>query len=119
VQTPTRYGVTKRWSDAVVVGNLGFFVEVPEDPDATPAEQFRAVLAQVASRCVEIGTSHDQLVQVLVYLPFADDLPIFNELWDNWVPTGCAPTRACTHPQLADSRYRVELVVTAFVPTKN
>ena len=117
MQTPTRYGVTKRWSDAVVVGNLGFFVEVPENPKLSPADQFQAVLAQIALRCKEIGTSHDQLVQVLVYLPFAEDLPLFNEYWDNWVPTGCAPTRACTHPQLADSGYRVELVVTVFVPT--
>jgi enamine deaminase RidA (YjgF/YER057c/UK114 family) len=119
VQTPIRYGVTKRWSDAVVVGNLGFFVEVPDDPELSPTEQFRTVLAQVASRCIEIGTTHDQLVQVLVYLPFAEDLSLFNELWDNWLPAGCAPTRACTHPQLADSRYRVELVVTVFVPTKS
>ena len=116
MQTPIRYGVTKRWSDAVVVGNLGFFVEVPDDPNASPAEQFQAVLAQVASRCKEIGTSHSHLVQVLVYLPFADDLPLFNEHWDDWLPEACAPTRACTHPKLADPRYRVELVVTVFVP---
>lgn len=114
--TPIRYGVTKRWSDAVVVGNLGFFVEVPDNPDVPPVQQFQDVLAQVEARCVQIGTSHDQLVQVLVYLPVAEDLALFNELWDNWLPMGCAPTRACTHPQLADSRYRVELVVTVFVP---
>jgi len=115
---PVRFGVTTRWSDAVVVGNLGFFVEVPDDPTISPREQFAMVLDQVAQRCTQIGTSHDQLVQVLVYLPFAEDLPVFNELWDAWVPAGCAPTRACTHPALADSRYRVELVVTAYVPSK-
>lgn len=119
MQTPIRYGVTKRWSDAVVVGNLGFFVEVPDDPDAYPENQFRAVLNQTSARCKEIGTSHDQLVQVLVYLPHPEDLALFNELWDNWLPDGSAPTRACTHPQLADPRYRVELVVTVFVPAKS
>ncbi|MCU0710787.1 MAG: Rid family hydrolase [Pirellula sp.] len=118
MQTPIRFGVTKRWSDAVVVGNLGFFVEVPDNPDDSPIAQFQAVLHQTAARCAEIGTSHDQLVQVLVYLPYAEDLALFNELWDNWLPHGSAPTRACTHPPLADSRYRVELVVTVFVPTK-
>ena len=114
---PIRYGVTKRWSDAVVVGNLGFFVEVPDNPDLPPRDQFAMVLSQVEERCRQIGTSHGHLIQVLIYLPYADDLPLFNELWDAWVPEECAPTRACTHPQLADDRYRVELVVTVFVPS--
>jgi enamine deaminase RidA (YjgF/YER057c/UK114 family) len=113
---PVRYGVTKRWSDAVVVGNLGFFVEVPDDPDQPALMQFESVLAQVAQRCQQIGTTHSNLVQVLVYLPYAEDLPLFNELWDRWLPEGRAPTRACTHPALADPRYRVELVVTVYVP---
>ena len=28
-----RYGTTKRWSDAVVVGGMAYFVEVPDTPD--------------------------------------------------------------------------------------
>jgi enamine deaminase RidA (YjgF/YER057c/UK114 family) len=113
---PIRYGVTKRWSDAVVVGNLGFFVEVPDDPNLPPHDQFQMVLEQVDQSCRKIGTNRRHLVQVLVYLPFPEDLELFNRLWDEWIPHGCAPTRACTHPALAAPGYRVELVVTAYVP---
>jgi enamine deaminase RidA (YjgF/YER057c/UK114 family) len=110
-----RYGVTKRWSDAVVVGGLGYFVEVPDHPDSTPREQMVEIFRQVESRLQQIGSDKTRLVQVLVYLPFPEDLPIFNELWDAWIPTGHAPSRACTHPQLAAPDYRVELVITAAV----
>ncbi len=110
-----RYGVTKRWSDAVVVGGIGYFVEVPDDPHGSPREQFTQVLDQLERRLTQIGSDKSRLVQVLVYLPYAEDLAEFNELWDEWIPMGHAPCRACTHPQLAAPGYRVELVVTAAV----
>ena len=110
-----RYGVTKRWSDAVVVGGMGYFVEVPDDANGSPREQFELVFQQVESRLAQIGSDKSQLVQVLVYLPYAEDLAIFNDLWDDWIPMGHAPSRACTHPQLAAPGYRVELVITAAI----
>ena len=114
---PIRYGVSRRWSDAVVVGNLAFFVEVPDDPSLSAEAQFRQLFEQIDQRCTEIGTDRKHLVQVLVYLPFPEDLNTFNALWDRWIPEGCAPSRACTHPRLAAPDYRAELVITAFVPT--
>lgn len=110
-----RYGVTQRWSDAVVVGGLGYFVEVPDNAVASPAEQIQQVFQQVEARLAQIGSDKSRLVQVLVYLPYPEDLGIFNALWDEWIPAGHAPSRACTHPQLAAPGYRVELVLTAAV----
>ena len=110
-----RYGITKRWSDAVVVGGLGYFVEVPENANGSPQAQFELVFQQVDTRLAQIGSNKSRLVQVLVYLPFAEDLALFNELWDAWIPMGHAPSRACTHPPLAAPGYRVELVITAAI----
>jgi len=110
-----RYGVTQRWSDAVVVGGLGYFVEVPDDVSSSPAEQFEQVFRQVDARLAQIGSDKTRLVQVLVYLPYPADLGTFNALWDAWIPTGHAPSRACTHPQLAAPGYRIELVITAAI----
>lgn len=110
-----RYGVTKRWSDAVVVGGLGYFVEVPDNPEGSPHEQMLQILKQVESRLVQIGSDKTRLVQVLVYLPYPEDLAEFNRIWDAWIPFGHAPSRACTHPALAAPGYRVELVLTAAV----
>lgn len=116
MSAPIRYGVTKRWSDAVVVGPMAYFVEVPDDPSLPPKEQFLQLFSQVDRRCEQLGTDRRNLVQVLVYLPFPEDLALFNSLWDEWIPDGYAPSRACTHPMLASPDYRAELVVTAYVP---
>lgn len=110
-----RYGVTRRWSDAVVVNGLAFFVEVPDDPNESPRDQFLRIFAQVETRLQLVGSDKTKLVQVLIYLPYREDLPVFNELWDQWVPEGHAPTRACSHPELAAPGYRVELIITAAV----
>jgi hypothetical protein len=47
------------------------------------------------------------------YLPFPEDLSVFNQLWDAWIPRGFAPSRACIHTQLAAPGYRAELIITA------
>ncbi|AMV33924.1 Endoribonuclease L-PSP [Pirellula sp. SH-Sr6A] len=111
-----RFGVTRRWSDAVVFQNTAYFVEVPDDATLSPGEQFAMLFQQVESRCTALGTSIRNLMQVLIYLPYPEDLPEFNRLWDEWIPAGCAPVRACCHPALADKGYRAELIITAMIP---
>lgn len=113
--TIERHGVTRRWSDLVVHRGVGYFVEVPDSPELVPREQFRQVLMQVDQRLAMVGSSRENLLQVTIYLPNPDDLAVFNEEWDAWVPQGHAPSRACLHTQLAAPGYRVELVLTAAV----
>lgn len=110
-----RYGVTRRWSDAVSYAGVVYFVEVPEDPSLSPKDQFEQVFSQVEARLEQVGSSMSRLLHVLVYLPNEEDLSLFNELWDGWIPVGHAPARACTHPKLAAAGYRVELVITAAI----
>jgi enamine deaminase RidA (YjgF/YER057c/UK114 family) len=110
-----RYGVTSRWSDAVVHGGVGYFVEVPDDPGLDCEGQFRQVLQQVEKRLEQIGSDMQHLLQVVIYLPDPSDLTSFNEIWDSWVPSGHSPSRACIHAALAAPGYRVELVITAAV----
>jgi enamine deaminase RidA (YjgF/YER057c/UK114 family) len=38
-----------------------------------------------------------------------------NEVWENWVVPGHAPTRATVQATLADPRWKIEIVVTAAV----
>lgn len=110
-----RHGVSRRWSDAVVFGSVAYFVEVPDDPELPPVEQFQQVLSQVDTRLELVGSDRTRLLQVMIYLPDPADLPLFNQLWDAWVPQGHAPSRACVHARLAAAGYRVELVITAAV----
>jgi enamine deaminase RidA (YjgF/YER057c/UK114 family) len=110
-----RYGVTRRWSDAVVFGQVVYFVEVPDDPQLSAEEQFHAVLEQVDIRLALVGSNRKRLLQVMIYLPDPADLLLFNQIWDQWVPNGHAPSRACVHTALAAPGYRVELVLTAAI----
>ena len=112
-----RMGVTTRWSDAVVYGGTTYFVEVPDDPELSPTEQIQQTFRQVESRLESVGSCLERLLQVTIILPFPEDLPTFNALWDAWIPKGCAPVRACLHAGLVSPRYRVELMVVAAVGT--
>jgi len=109
----TRYGVTTRWSDAVVHAGVAYFVEVPDDPTQDVTTQIHQVLDQVSARLNQLGSNSTRLLQTTIYLPNPDDLALFNEIWDQWVPRGHAPSRACIHAQLASSNYHVELVIVA------
>jgi enamine deaminase RidA (YjgF/YER057c/UK114 family) len=109
----TRYGVTPRWSDLVVHRGIAYFVEVPDDPSVSPTEQFVQLFRQVDERLAQAGSSKERMLQVLIYLPFHEDLVLFNTIWEAWVPLGHAPSRACVHVPLAAPGYRAELVITA------
>ncbi len=109
----TRHGTTPRWSDLVMHRGIAYFVEVPEDPQLDARGQFEQLFRQVDERLVLAKSSRKSLLQVLIYLPFPEDLEVFNELWDAWIPSGHAPSRACIHTQLAAPGYRAELIITA------
>ena len=61
-----------------------------------------------------VGSSRTGLIQVLIFLADLKDGSILNELWDEWVPTGQLPIRACVEAKLAPG-YFVEMVISAAV----
>jgi enamine deaminase RidA (YjgF/YER057c/UK114 family) len=107
-----RIGVTRRWSDVVIHGNTAYFVEVADDPAQDAKGQVSQILNQISNRLAGFGSNTTKLLQVLIYLSDLSDGPILNELWDQWVPEGYAPARACVQAGLAPG-YRVEMVITA------
>jgi enamine deaminase RidA (YjgF/YER057c/UK114 family) len=109
-----RYGVTKRWSEAVVFRGVAHFVEVAEDPAQDIKGQVAQVLAQIDERLALVGSDRTRLLQVLIYMADLNDGPILNELWDAWTPDGHAPARACVQAGLAPG-YLVEMVIAAAV----
>jgi enamine deaminase RidA (YjgF/YER057c/UK114 family) len=88
---------------------------VPDDVSLSARDQFAQLFQQVDTRLAMVGSDRKSLIQVLIYLTDAADLELFNLLWDEWIPEGHAPSRACTITQLAAPGYRAELVVTAAV----
>ena len=109
-----RHGVTRRWSDAVVHNGIAHFVEVADDPSQDMDGQVAQILTQIDTRLAIVGSDRTRLLQVLIYITDLKQITILNEQWDNWVPAGHAPSRACVQAGLA-AGYLIEMVVTAAV----
>ena len=110
-----RHGVTRRWSDAVIHGGVAHFVEVADDPKQDMHGQVTQILAQIDARLSLVGSDRTRLLQVLIYLPNLADGAVLNSLWDEWVPEGHAPARACVQALLGHPDCKVEMVITAAV----
>ncbi|MBM4076722.1 MAG: RidA family protein [Planctomycetes bacterium] len=111
-----RFGVTRRWSDAVVFNGTAHFVEVADDPKTDLLGQVTQILNQIDYRLSLVGSDRTRLLQVLIYIANLHDVAVLNSVWDQWVPEGHAPARACVQAGLAPG-YLVEMVVTAAVKT--
>ena len=53
------------------------------------------------------------MLQVIVWLKTMDDFDAMNRVWEDWVPEGHAPARACGRADLASDELLVEFTVTA------
>ncbi|MFB0936922.1 MAG: Rid family hydrolase, partial [Propionivibrio sp.] len=51
--------------------------------------------------------------QATIYLRDMADYAAMNAVWDEWVPEGTAPVRACVEARLANPDMRVEIVIVA------
>lgn len=77
--------------------------------------QTREVLGAIEAYLVEAGSDKEHMLSASVWLTNASDLEAFNLLWDEWVPDGCAPARACVITDLVSPDFIVEVAVTAAV----
>lgn len=109
-----RHGVSRRWSDAVIHNGTAYFVEVADNPSQDIRGQIVQVLAQIAARLWLIGSDQTRLLSVTIFLADLGDVAVLNPLWDEWVPEGHAPARACVQCGLAPG-HLIEMVVTAAV----
>ena len=108
-----RFRVTRRWSDAVVHRGTAYLVEVADDMAQDVCGQITQVLRQIDERLKLVGSDRTRMLQVLIYLPNLADAAVLNPLWDDWVPDGHAPARACVQAALGHPDCKVEMVITA------
>lgn len=112
-----RINPCRRWSDITVFNGIAHFVEVAEsDTEEGIKGQVQQIFDQAEQALEKIGSSRSSVLSVTVYLTDFANLEALNEVWDNWFPVGCAPSRACVKAELADPQYLVEM---AFVAAAN
>lgn len=111
-----RYNVTPRYSDAVTHAGTIYVVEVPESTDSDIAQQTREALTGLDARLKLAGSNRRNLLMVTIYLTNMADYAAMNDVWDAWLPEGCAPVRACVQVAgLARPGWRIELAAVAAI----
>lgn len=76
-------------------------------------EQATDCLGRIDALLKEAGSSREQMLQATVWLSDMAYFAQFNIIWNDWVPTGHAPARACGEVKLAREILKVEIIVTA------
>ena len=107
-----RIGNSRRWSDVVIHAGVARWVEVAEDFSGDARSQISQVLRQMDATLAQIGSDNTRILEVLIFLANLKDVAMLNELWDDWVPQGHLPIRACLQAGLATDCL-VEMIVTA------
>jgi enamine deaminase RidA (YjgF/YER057c/UK114 family) len=113
-----RLGTSPRWSDVVIYQGVARWVEVAEDQSQDARGQIAQALAQIDATLVQIGSDRTRLLAITIFLADLADAPLLNELWDQWVPAGHPPVRACVQAGLG-AGCRVEMLITAAVITSH
>ena len=112
-----RLGNSRRWSDVVIHSGIARWVEVAEDSSGDARSQIAQVLRQIDATLAQVGSDHTRLLEVLIFLADLNDAPVLNELWDDWVPAGNPPIRACVQAGLS-AGYHVEMLISAALAPK-
>ena len=112
VKTSERASMIVRHGDVIYLSG-----QVAEDPEADIQDQTRSVLARIDALLAEAGSDNEHLLSATIYLrDIANDFAAMNEVWNDWVPRGHAPARACVEARMARSHLLVEISVVAAHP---
>lgn len=77
------------------------------------AEQTRDCLSRIDALLERAGSSREHILQTVIWLSDMADFAEMNAVWDDWIPEGAGPARACGEAKLARETLKVEMIVTA------
>lgn len=106
----------QRRSRAIVHNGIVYTAgHVADDLTLDVTGQAKQVLAKLEAILKEAGADKSRLLTAQVWLSTMDDFAAFNAVWDAWVVPGSTPTRCCGKVEMANPKYRVEIVLTAAI----
>ncbi len=73
------------------------------------------MLDKVTSLLEQAGSDARHILSATIYLKTMDLFTQMNEIWDNWLPAGHAPARACVEARMARPELLVEISVIAAI----
>lgn len=110
-----RINPSEKWSDVTVFNQIAHFVEVAADARADMPGQVEQILSQAEGMLASVNSDKSRILSVTIYVTDFANLAVLNTAWQNWLPEGCAPSRACLKVELADPAYLVEIAFVAAV----
>ncbi len=114
----TRKETTGRMSKIVIHNNTVYLCgQVGDSPEGQIAigRQTENMLAKVDSLLEQAGSGRDAILSATIYVRDMKDFAGMNKVWDNWIPEGHAPARACVEARMARPDLLVEISVIAAV----
>ncbi|WP_339510589.1 RidA family protein [Pseudomonas sp. RL_15y_Pfl2_60] len=112
----TRLETSARMSRVVVHNNTAYLCgQVAEDRTAGIEDQTRTMLAKVDALLESVNSSREQILSATIYIKDMSHFAAMNNVWDNWVPSGFAPARACVQASMASPELLVEISVVAAI----
>lgn len=112
----SRAETTARMSKIVTHnGTIYLCGQVADNSDEPVGPQTENMLAKVDSLLEAAGSDRNHILTATIYLRDIKDFAAMNSVWDNWVPQGHAPARACVEARMAREDLLVEISVIAAV----
>jgi enamine deaminase RidA (YjgF/YER057c/UK114 family) len=114
--TIQRFNVENRYSDMAVFNGVAYLAgQVANDLSQDIAGQMREVLGMVDGLLAQANSNKSRILMTTIYLADLADYAGMNVVWDAWVADikDNAPPRATVQANLANPKYKVEVVVIA------
>ena len=111
-----RFNVENRYSDMAVFNGVAYLAgQVANDLSQDISGQMREVLSLVDGLLIQANSDKSRILMATIYLADLADYAGMNVVWDDWAADikGHAPPRATVQSLLANSKYKVEVVITA------
>jgi enamine deaminase RidA (YjgF/YER057c/UK114 family) len=108
---------TKQRMSRIVIHNDTIYLcgQVAEDANKDIQEQTQTMLDKVDALLVQAGSDREHILLATIYIKSMNLFSQMNEIWDNWVPKGHAPARACVEASMAREELLMEISVVAAV----
>jgi enamine deaminase RidA (YjgF/YER057c/UK114 family) len=87
--------------------------QVCKDASKGIEEQTSSMLEKVDELLEQAGSDKEHILSATIYIKNMNDFSKMNEVWDNWIPEGFAPARACVEASMARDVLLVEISVIA------
>ncbi len=109
-----RMETTDRMSKIVIHQDTVYLCgQVADNSDAPIGPQTENMLAKVERLLQQAGSGKQHMLSATIYLRDMKDFAGMNAVWDQWVPQGHAPVRACVEARMARPDLLVEVSIVA------